>query len=166
MDDRFDEIRDAVEKLVAASRADLIAAISKAIMRVRGALGEAEKASLVEQLREEFAAEPQALQLVLQISAPSMRISTEGTDLRAHRFARVRVAEIQLYHAAALRTGRSSGDLYGALKPQIDAARDAYREKFLTPVNGTADYLHAEFVRTLANDNAALLGPGYPGPLV
>ena len=49
---------------------------------------------------------------------------------------------------------------------EIDAAREAYREQFLTPVNGAADYLHGEFVRTLANDDAALLGPGYPGPLV
>jgi hypothetical protein len=64
-----------------------------------------------------------------------------------------------------MKTGRAVGDLYAALKTQMDAARDAYREKFLTPVNGTADYLHVEFVRTLANDDAALLGPGYPGPL-
>jgi hypothetical protein len=84
----------------------------------------------------------------------------------AQRFARVRVAEIQLYHAAQMKSAGAAGDVYTALKPQMDAAREAYREKFLTPANGTADYLHAEFVRTLANNDAALLGPAYPGPLV
>ena len=28
------------------------------------------------------------------------------------------------------------------------------------------DYLHLELVRSLANDDAILLGPNYPGPLV
>jgi hypothetical protein len=78
----------------------------------------------------------------------------------------VRVAEIQLYHAAAMKNGRTSRDVYAALKTEMDAAREAYREKFITPANGTADYLHAEFVRTLASDDASLLGPTYPGPLV
>jgi hypothetical protein len=28
------------------------------------------------------------------------------------------------------------------------------------------DYLHLEMVRSLADDDAILLGPSYPGPLV
>jgi len=27
------------------------------------------------------------------------------------------------------------------------------------------DYFHVELVRTLANDDASMLGPDYPGPL-
>ncbi len=65
-----------------------------------------------------------------------------------------------------MKSGRAARDVYGALKTQMDAAREAYRAGFLTPMNGSADYLHAEFVRMLANDDVALLGPGYPGPLV
>ena len=110
-----------------------------------------------------FAGEPIALEFLKTLAPPA--VSQEEKHLRAQRFARVRVAEIQLYHAASMKSGRASGDVYAALKTQMDAARDAYREKFLTPVNGTADYLHAEFVRTLANDDVSLLGPEYPGPL-
>lgn len=110
-----------------------------------------------------FAEYPQVVEFLKSL-AP--QIPQEDKHLRAQRFARVWVAEIQLYHAAQMKSGRASGDVYAALKAQMDAARQAYRENFLTPTNGTADYLHAEFVRTLANDDAALLGPGYPGPLV
>jgi hypothetical protein len=86
--------------------------------------------------------------------------------LRAQRFARVRVAEIQLYQAAQVKAGRVSGDLYGALKTVLDAARSAYAERFLTPVNGIPDYLHHEVVKALANNDVKLLGSQYPGPLV
>ena len=60
-----------------------------------------------------------------------MPVSHEDKHLRAQRFARVRVAEIQLYHAAAMKSGRAAGDVYTALKAQMDAAREAYRERFL-----------------------------------
>ena len=86
-------------------------------------------------------------------------------DLRARRFARVKVAEMQLYHSAAVRAGRASGDLYGALQREIDAARQEFRERFLTDSPPAADYLHQEIVRALANDDAAILGSTYPGPL-
>ena len=85
--------------------------------------------------------------------------------LRAQRFARVKVAEIRLYHASQVRSGRVAEDLYGALKPQIDGAREAYREQFLTPMHGLPDYVHLELIKTLANDDAALLGSTYPGPM-
>jgi len=87
------------------------------------------------------------------------------THLKAQRFARVKVAEIRLYQASQVRSGRVASDLYGALKPQIDAAREAFREQFLTPMHGIPDYVHLELVKTLANDDAELLGPRYPGPM-
>lgn len=89
----------------------------------------------------------------------------------AVRFARVKIAEIQLYHASAVKTGRGSRDLYGSLKPHIDEARAEFRELFLsnssktTAANETTDYLHAEMLHALAHDDATLLGPNYPGPL-
>jgi hypothetical protein len=92
------------------------------------------------------------------------------SHLPAQRFATVRVAEIQLYQAAQVKAGRSSADLYSALRPVLDAARAAYAEQFLVPgpaqANGVPDYLHQEIVRALANNDAKLLGPQYPGPLV
>jgi len=83
---------------------------------------------------------------------------------RAQRFARVRVAEMRLYHAQAVRSGRDNGNLFAALQKEIEAGREQYRQDFLsTPT--MIDYFHAELVRTLANDDASTLGPDYPGPL-
>src|SRR5579864_2263634 len=84
---------------------------------------------------------------------------------RALRFARVKVAEIQLYQASQVKSGRAARDLYGALGPHIDAARGAFRDRFLIPLNGVPDYLHHELVKSLAKEDAVLLGPSYPGPL-
>ncbi len=86
--------------------------------------------------------------------------------LRAQRFARVQAAEMRLYKAQAVRTGRSKADLYSALRDEIDLARELFRADFIDPCASMADYLHLELVRTLANDDASLLGPMYPGPLV
>ena len=82
----------------------------------------------------------------------------------ALRFARVKVAEIQLYRASQVQAGRVKRDLYGALRPSIDAARGGFRERFLLPLRGIPDYLHQELVKTLAKEDAVLLGPSYPGP--
>ena len=86
------------------------------------------------------------------------------THSRALRFARVKVAEILLYQASQVRSGRAARDLYGTLGPHIDAARKAFRDRFLLPLDGVPDYLHQELVKTLAKDDAVLLGPSYPGP--
>jgi hypothetical protein len=84
---------------------------------------------------------------------------------RAQRFARVRVAEMRLYRAQAVKQGRDAGDLYAALQKEIESGREQFRQDFLsTPT--MIDYFHVELVRTLANDDASMLGPDYPGPLV
>lgn len=83
---------------------------------------------------------------------------------RAQRFARVRVAEIRLYHARKVREGREIRNLYALLKDEIDRSRAQFRHEFMRAPS-MIDYLHLEFVRTLANDDPAVLGPDYPGPL-
>jgi len=90
----------------------------------------------------------------------------QRSHLRAQRFARVRVAQMRLSQADAVQAGRDRRDLYAGLREPIDAARLEFREKFFTPCPGMVDYLHLELVRTLANDDAELLGPDYPGPMV
>jgi hypothetical protein len=160
LDERFADLRSVMETEI---RRLAIEDLLGFVARVRAASNEAERASAFEDAGRVFAGEPAVLEFLKTLTPP---VARDEKDLRAQRFARVRVAEIQLYHAAQMKSGRAMADVYRALKSQMDAARDAYREKFLTPVNGTADYLHAEFVRTLANNNAALLGPEYPGPLV
>lgn len=89
----------------------------------------------------------------------------EPVHLRARRFARVQVAEMRLREAAAVQAGRAQRNLYEALRPRIDAARVTFRESFCASRGSMVDYLHAELVRTLAHDDAELLGKDYPGPL-
>lgn len=86
--------------------------------------------------------------------------------LAAQRFARVQVAEMRLSSLDVVRSASETGDIYGALKLPIDAAREAFRENHMTASPTMVDYLHLELVRSLANDDAILLGPNYPGPLV
>jgi hypothetical protein len=163
--ERFAEFHSLIDAEIARARREGIADVLRVASRIRRASGEAERQVAFEDASRTFDGNPAVLEFLKTLGAPAA-ISHEETNLRAQRFARVRVAEIQLYHAAAMKNGRAAGNVYAALKAQMDAARMAYRDAFLTPMNGTADYLHAEFVRTLANDDAALLGPGYPGPLV
>jgi hypothetical protein len=85
---------------------------------------------------------------------------------KARRLARVQVAEMRLFKAQAVKEGRLRQDLYSTLKQEIDAAREAFRGTFGGTSAASVDYLHLELVRTLANDDARMLGPAYPGPLV
>jgi hypothetical protein len=96
-----------------------------------------------------------------RLSAEEQRL-----HLRAQRFARVRVAEMRLYHAAEVESGRGGRNLYGALGEAIDGARDSFRKTYFDRCPSMVDYLHLELVRTLANDDPELLGEDYPGVLV
>jgi hypothetical protein len=86
--------------------------------------------------------------------------------VRAQRFARVLVADLQLYRAPKIREGKRERNLYGLLKYEIDRSREVYQCKFGQTAAGDIDYFHLELVRTLAGADEALLGPDYPGPLV
>jgi hypothetical protein len=90
----------------------------------------------------------------------------QDLHLRAQRFARVQVAEMRLYKSQAVKNGRLGADLYSYLKYEIDSGREAFRRDFLSATPSMVDYFHLELVQTLANDDAALLGKEYPGPLV
>ncbi len=116
--------------------------------------------------------EPQQLVTIDSAPAPSEAAAWAGLTpdqqelhLRAQRFARVKVAEIQLYSAAGVRQGRIEADLYRVLRDEIDRARDAYRQQFLSDGGPQVDYIHSELLHKLANDKEELLGPDYPGPL-
>lgn len=95
------------------------------------------------------------------------RLPREEQELhaKAQRFARVRVAEMRLYQAQAVRQGREDSRLYMALRGEMDRGRAQFKHEFLQ-VPSMIDYFHMELVRTLANDDPSLLGPEYPGPLV
>jgi hypothetical protein len=95
----------------------------------------------------------------------SLPAEIQRLHLQAQRFARVKVAELRLYHADAVREGRAKSDLYGELKNEIDKLRAEFQKDF-TSSPTMVDYLHLELLRTLAHDNDRLLGANYPGPLV
>jgi hypothetical protein len=95
----------------------------------------------------------------------SLSKDEQEVHLRAQRFARVQIAEMRLYKSQAVKTGRAEHDLYGALREDVDRARDAFRRDFLTASPTMVDYFHLELLRTLANDDVELLGPEYPGAM-
>jgi hypothetical protein len=168
LDERFIELRQSVDLEIARARREVIAAVAGAVSQMRSASNESEWSTAVTESEQRFEGDSEALELVAALAAltaPASNDSPPAQEARAQRFAKVRIAEIQLYQAPAVKAGRASRDLYGALKPHIDAARQAFEERFLSNGTRTADYLHFEFVRALANDDATLLGPGYPGPL-
>ena len=103
---------------------------------------------------------------IAPVPEPRLTAEEETLHLRARRFARVQAAEIRLYHAAAVASGRAKRDLYSELKTAIDAGRETFTQKFVLATPSMVDYLHEEFVRTLANDDPGMLGPDYPGALV
>lgn len=86
--------------------------------------------------------------------------------LRAQQFARTEVAQLRLRCGPEVLRGRSDANLYGNLRMELDALRELFQVKFLSASPSMVDYVHLELLRTLANDDAALFGPDYPGPLV
>jgi hypothetical protein len=88
-----------------------------------------------------------------------------GLHIRAQRFSRVAVAEMQLAKPQSCRAGREQNNLYLFLKPEIDKARESYRKQFMT-IPSMVDYLHLELVNTAAEGDEMKLGAEYPGQLV
>ena len=86
--------------------------------------------------------------------------------LQAQRMARVRVAEWRIYQEAELRKGLEDLDVYHALQAHIDVARREFLNTYLSKSRTMVDYLHVEILQNLVGDDDALLGSGYPGPMV
>ncbi len=86
--------------------------------------------------------------------------------LRAQRFARLKVAELLLYHPNEVNAGREAGNVYGALRGDIDRIRGLFDAEFMRSAEAMVDYVHLELVHTLGHEDAAKLGAEYPGPLV
>jgi len=103
---------------------------------------------------------------VERLTWDSLNPEDQKLHLRAQRMARVRVAEMRLYNEADLRSGVASGDIYAALQPVIDTARNEFLHEFLAKSPTMVDYLHLEVLSSLAHDDDRLLGHNYPGPMV
>jgi hypothetical protein len=85
--------------------------------------------------------------------------------VRARRFARAKVAEMQLYRPEACRSGRDQQNLYLFLSREVDQAREVFRNQFMT-IPSMVDYLHRELASQLAENDELLLGADYPGQMV
>jgi hypothetical protein len=90
-------------------------------------------------------------------------MSPEDADVhrKAQRFARLLMDEIKLYNQAKVAEGRKHKDLYDRLKEDIDKSRSTYQKRYGNTVAASADYLSSELIRSLAEDDVALLGPNF-----
>lgn len=115
----------------------------------------------------------------LEAFAPPLPLANAGTlpawadldehqrqlHMRAQRFARVTVAEMQLAKPGECRAGREKANFYLFLNKEIDKAREIYRKQFMT-ISSMVDYLHLELVQTAVEGDDRKLGADYPGQLV
>jgi len=144
---------------------ELLATLAASVWESRrGALGADRHGPQLVTLQPAGAARP-APDVPLQ-SWSTLPAEDRDHHLRAQRFARVRVAEMRLYKSALVLEGRRAGSLYRLLQTEIDSGRREFGEQFLNSCESMADYFHLELVKTLANDDEALLGEGYPGPSI
>jgi hypothetical protein len=85
---------------------------------------------------------------------------------KAFRFAKLLVDELALYNKDKVTEGKGKGDVYSILQEDIDKSRLAYQKKFAGTAAASVDYFHQQMVAQVGGGDAALLGSGYPGPLV
>lgn len=86
----------------------------------------------------------------------------EEVHKKARRFAKLLVDEIKLYNQAKVNEGRQRKDLYNRLKEDIEKSRTSYEKRYGSTAAAQADYFTQEVIKTLAENNVALLGNGFP----
>jgi len=89
---------------------------------------------------------------------------TEEDELhkKARRFAKLLVEEIKLYNQSKVDEGRQQKDLYDRLKVDIEKSRATYDKRYAESAVASADYFTQELVRILADNDASLMGAGFP----
>lgn len=94
---------------------------------------------------------------------PFANMSAEDADVhrKAQRFARLLIDEVKLYNQAKVAEGRKKKDLYDRLKEDIEKSRSTYTKRYGNTVAASGDYLNAEIVRSLAGDDASVLGANF-----
>ena len=94
---------------------------------------------------------------------PWAGLSPEDADVhrKAQRFARLLVDEIKLYNQAKVAEGRRNKDLYDRLKEDIDKSRGTFQKRYGSTAAATGDYFHTELLRSLAEDDIAIMGSNF-----
>jgi len=91
------------------------------------------------------------------------QMSVEDADVhrKAQRFARLLMDEVKLYNQAKVAEGRRNKDLYDRLKEDIEKSRATYTKRYGNTAAASIDHFSNEVVRSLAEDDATLLGPNF-----
>lgn len=94
---------------------------------------------------------------------PFAGMSAEDADThrKAQRFARLLVDEIKLYNQAKVNEGRRNKDLYDRLKEDIDKSRSTFQKRYGSTAAASGDYFQKEVVRSLAEDDASVMGENF-----
>ena len=95
------------------------------------------------------------------VDVESLPEELQALHKKAKRFAKVTVQELALYKKDEVSKGRQNKDLYRRFKEEIDKSKALYDERFQKIAGHNIDYLYDELVRTLAENDASLLG-NYP----
>jgi hypothetical protein len=121
---------------------------------------------------EQSAAEPTAMAMAASATDSSTHVASGGksremstvdqdTHRKAQRFARLLMDEIKLYNKDIVVEGRKNRDLYDRLKEDIEKSRSTYQKRYGSTVAADSDYFNQELIRSLAEDDASLLGVNY-----
>ena len=71
------------------------------------------------------------------------------------------IDEIKLYNQSKVTEGRKHKDLYDRLKEDIEKSRVTYQKRYGNSAAASADYFSQELVRSLAEDDASLMGNNF-----
>lgn len=95
-------------------------------------------------------------------AAPS-GLSAEDADVhrKAQRFAKLLVDEIKLYNQAKVSEGRKNRDVYDRLKEDIEKSRATFNKRYGNTAAASGNYFSNEVVRSLAEDDVALMGANF-----
>ena len=100
-------------------------------------------------------------------SAPASAAASSGSEedelhKKARRFAKLLVEEIKLYNQPRVDEGKQHKDLYDRLKVDIEKSRSTYDKRYAESAVASADYFTQELIRILADNDASLMGAGFP----
>jgi hypothetical protein len=100
---------------------------------------------------------------IAPVAAPLAQ-SPDEADLhkKARRFAKLLVEEIMLYNQAKVAQGKKDRDLYTRLREDIEKSRATYDKRYGESAAASADYFTQELIRILADNDASLMGDGFP----
>ena len=94
---------------------------------------------------------------------PFAGLSAADADMhrKAQRFARLLVDEVKLYNQAKVAEGRRNKDIYDRLKSEIEQSRSTYDKRYGSTAAANGNYFQLEVVRSLAEDDASLMGKNF-----